>query len=51
MTNKEYAELLDYVNERTGELESVNIYKAFSTYDPKSNEIEKVTLKLTKKAE
>lgn len=46
MTNKEYAELLDYVNERTGELESVKIYKAFSTYDPETNEIEKVTLKL-----
>ena len=46
MTNKEYAELLDYVNERTGELESVNIYKAFSTYNPKTNDIEKVTLKL-----
>ena len=46
MTNLEYAELLDYINERTGELESVDIYKVFSSYNPKTNEIEKVTLKL-----
>lgn len=47
MTNKEYAELLDYINERNAEqLDSVNMYKAFSTYNPKTNQIEKVTLKL-----
>lgn len=46
MTNREYAELLDYVNERTDQLDSVNMYKVFSSYNPKTNEIEKVTLKL-----
>ena len=46
MTNREYAELLDYVNERSNELDSVNIYKVHSAYDPKTNEISKVTLKL-----
>lgn len=46
MTNKEYAEVLDYVNERANTLDSINIYKVHSTYDPKTNEISKVTLKL-----
>lgn len=46
MTNKEYAEVLDYVSERSNELDSVNMYKVHSTYDPKTNEINKVTLKI-----
>lgn len=46
MTNKEYAELLGSINERTSGLDSVNMYKVFSTFNPKNGEIEKVTLKL-----
>lgn len=46
MTNQEYVELLNYVGERTDGLDSVNMYKVFSTYNPKNGEIEKVTLKL-----
>ena len=46
MTNKDYAEILDYVSERSNELDSVNMYRVHSTYDPKTNEINKVTLKV-----
>ena len=46
MTNKEYAEVLDYVNERSNELENVNVYRVHSSYDPKNNQIGKVTLKV-----
>ena len=46
MTNLEYAELLNYVSQRTGELDSVTMYKVHSSFNPKTNEIDKVTLKL-----
>lgn len=46
MTHKEYAEVLDYVSERSNELDSIIMYKVHSTYDPKTNEINKVALKL-----
>lgn len=46
MTNREYAELLDYVSQRTSGLNCVNMYKIHSTYDTKTNEIIKITLKL-----
>lgn len=46
MTHKEYTEVLDYVSEKSNELDSVNIYRVHSTYNPKTNEINKVTLKL-----
>ena len=46
MLNKEYAELLDYINERSNELDNVNVYRVHSSYDPHNNEIGKVTLKV-----
>ena len=46
MNNKEYAELLDFVHEKTSELDNVNLYRVHSSYDPKSGEIGKVTLKV-----
>ena len=46
MTNLEYIELLEYISKRSNELESVNIYAVHSTFNPKTNQINKVTLKL-----
>ena len=46
MTSREYAELLEYVSERSNELNNITLFKVFSTFDPKTNEIIKVTLKV-----
>ena len=46
MNNMEFAEVLDYVNSRSSELDNVNVYRVHSSYDPQSNEIGKVTLKV-----
>ena len=46
MTNREYAELLDYISERCNESDNINIYKVHSSFTPKKNETTKVTLKV-----
>lgn len=46
MNNMEYAEVLDYVNSRSSELDNVNVFRVHSSYDPKSNQISKVALKV-----
>lgn len=46
MTNREYAELLDSINDKTVELPNVSMYRVHSSYDPSNNQINKVTLKV-----
>ena len=46
MTNREYAELLDYVNEKANEIDNVSVYRVHSSHDPKANKISKVVLKM-----
>lgn len=49
MTNKEYAELLDFIDEKSSELDNVRIYRVHSSYDPKNSIINKITLKVNSK--
>jgi hypothetical protein len=46
MTNREYAELLDYISERCNEVDNISIYKVHSSFTPKKNETTKITLKI-----
>ena len=46
MTNREFAELLDFISEKSNVIENVNVYKVHSSFDPKNNQISKVTLKV-----
>ena len=46
MSPKEYAELLEYINENGDCLDNVCFYRVHSSYNAKSNKIYKVTLKI-----
>lgn len=46
MNNREYAEVLDYIDEKSNMLDNVSVYKVHSSYDPKTSQIGKVTLKM-----
>jgi hypothetical protein len=46
MTNREYAELLDFISEKSNVLDNVNVYKVHSSFDTKNNQVSKVTLKV-----
>lgn len=46
MTNKEYVELIDYIKERSTEFENITVYRVHFTYDPKKDQISKITLKI-----
>lgn len=46
MSNKEYMELLDYINEKTNEFENMIVYRVHSSYDPKNKRTCKVSLKI-----
>ena len=46
MSNKEFAELLDYITEKTNELENVTVYRVHSSYDPSNNKFTKISLKI-----
>lgn len=46
MTSRDFVEVLDYIDQKSNEIENVNVYRVHSSYDPKSSKIGKVTLKV-----
>lgn len=46
MTNKEFAELLEYIDTASDKFENVTVYRVHSSYSPRSGKISKITLKV-----
>lgn len=46
MTITEYAELSSYINSQTNKFNNISIYRVHSSYDPNSDRICKISLKI-----